>query len=376
MSDKIKIPGPEMSYVDIINEETIASINKEKEGNYYPLRPSAAGKCTRELAFQLAEYYDIAKYPKKPMEAETHRIFGLGNSVEYHTIQQIKSHVKSFEVRYKQAVVELFVLKSPNLEPKGRLIEGSLDGVFWSEQFRTLIDFKSKKDKFSAFYKTNWDEISEKLASKEYVTQIGHDSWYITDLDTLIEEWGDPWLIENFMQMNCYAHSEFCIKRGIDHCAVIQYNKNDSRMREIRFSPSQKAFEATKARFQNALNAVDNGDPMKAPKDFNLGSAKCAFCPYSAQCYNDDTLKAYFKTFPKKTWPTDVETLGEDIAEAFEAYEKSEATYTADQAATQELIDYLTKNEITKVKLRNGRVYEVKYLKTPKPHFELRRTKL
>ena len=372
----VKIPGPEIGYVDLLNQETEATIAKERDSGkrWFPLRPSNLGKCTRELAYELFEYLGYATYEKKLENPDSHRLLKLGKYVENHLIREFESHGLPFSTKYKQQVVELFSLVASSKPELSCTIEGSLDTVFWSEEHKALIDFKSKKDKFSAYYSTNWQETSEKLSQMESVVQISQNAYYITDLGSFLDEIRDPFFEANFLQLNGYACTQFAKSRGIDHAAIIQLNKNDSRLREIRFTPCENVFEIGKEKFQNVLRAAEEKDLNYASRDYALGSIKCAFCPFSKHCWEgDDTLKAFFGTFPRKEWPTDVPR---DLQQKFASYEAEAESTDRAQKLEDDILLNLVDKKITKVKLKNGNVYEVKHLKSPKPHFELRRSKI
>jgi hypothetical protein len=370
---EIKILGPEVGYVDILNHETEVFINSENNGQkYYPLRPSASGNCTRELAYALAEYQGLVKYEKKPQTSETHRLLSLGSSIEWHLLRQIEEKAKLIKVKYKQQVVEFYRLEGANAP----LIEGSLDAVFFTQDFKAVVDFKSKKDKFHQFARSDWDATTEKLQRMASVKTISSTSFWVEDLEAFLDELNDPYFAANFLQLNGYACTEFLKTRGIDHGAILQYNKNDSRLREVRFKPSDKLYEKIKHKFQVAFDAVAAGNPELAPKDFNLGSTKCAFCPYSQQCWNADTLKPYFETFPKKKWPTKLEKLNiEGLDTMFSAWESGVNGQKEVKHLEDSILKELVARQVTKVELANGSVYDVKHLKSPRPHFELRKGK-
>ena len=363
-----EIKGPLKGYCDMLDE---ALVSKDAGGNsskYYPLRPSSAGKCTRELAYALSEYEGKASYPKEAMDPDTQRLLNLGHSIEWNILSMF-ADAKCFEVRYKQQVLSFFQVS------KDRWIEGSIDACFISEQHKGVIDIKSKGNKYSSWSKTQWDEHNEKFSNLQSVTKVSDSFFWIKNLEDFINEVNDPFLASNFYQLNLYANAEFMRQRGIDHASIIQYNKNDSRIRELRFEPSDSVFAHVKDKFQLVDYLVNvEGDASLAPKDYALGSIKCAFCDYKKVCWpTDDSLKAYFSTWPKKQWP---ENADEVLEEAYHLYKAS-----ADQAKKQEqfeleLVRLLDSKMIERVKFKDGSVYELKFLKSPRPHMALRRTKI
>jgi hypothetical protein len=371
-----KILGPDVGYVDILNCETADAmiLEAEESDKYYPLRPSSSGKCTRELAYQLNEYLGRAKYVKKPRTPESHRLLALGNPIEYHLVKMLEKYLPMFKIRYKQQVLEFYRLTS-DIDPSlNVLVEGSLDLVLWSDQYKCVVDVKSKKDKFSQSFKTDWDATSAKLGAMASVQKISEEAFYVDDLPAFLNELNDPWFAANFLQLNGYACTQFLKDRGIDHAAIIQYCKNDSRVREVRFKPHQGLFDEVRQKFQTVLDAVAEKAPEKAPKDYVLGSQVCAFCPFAQECWGGkDTLKEYFKTWPKKAWPADIPTELEPVAQAYEA-----ALAAGDTAQKHETIlkKYMLDNEIKKIRIGGKTVYEIFERKSPYPHFTLKKGKL
>lgn len=363
--------GPEMGYVDLLNEYTRQKLSKEiAEGKNFqktPIRPSAAGACTRELFYQLQQYHGKAKYDVEPIDPETHRLFSLGHSIESNIIRQFELISELFEIRYKQQVLSFRYLEAKNDPKLSQWLEGSLDLVFWSDKYKCVADIKSKKDKFSSFHKTNWDETSAKLRGMDTVAAISDDAFWVDDLEAFLEELNEPFFAANFLQLNLYANSQFLRERGVNHGAIIQYSKNDSRLREIRFRPSEALYEKTVGKFQTVIDAVDAGDEKLAPQDHVLGSIKCAFCPYAKQCWgNQDARKAFFATFPKKQWPTDTGRMGkvgDALEKLFVRYEEQSKQESAKKVTEQAILKLLLDEEIGKVRLPSGDIYEVKHLK-------------
>ncbi len=367
--------GSPTPYIEHLDEAIITEIVRanEEDKKYFPLRPSSAGKCTRELAYEMNEYLGNASYDKKEMEPASYRLLSLGHSVEWNLLKHVNL-IKDMKVTYKQQVVDMFKVGD-------RLIEGSLDAVLISDTYKCVIDVKSKKDKFSKAYKSGWEEDNAHLASLKSVQQFGESAFYIEDLMWFLREIkDDPFLQANFLQLNLYAMSSFLVSRGIDHAALFYYNKNDSRLREIRFVPCQAAVDLVKEKFETASAAAEANKPENAPRDYTLGTIKCGFCPFQKSCHGDvDALKEWFKTFPKKEWPTDAYKLKKSKKEIKEAYKELQWSTEASEAkklAEQEIIKILQANEVTKVRFEDGKIYEVKFLKSPYPHMRLDEGKL
>jgi hypothetical protein len=365
---KTKILGPPVGYVDLLNQHTEAKSSGESK-KYMPLRPSSAGKCGRELAYEYDSYKNGTAYPREAMAAETSRIFSLGHSVEYNVNNEFRV-VPGLQQKYKQQVVRMFKLDD------GTIIEGSVDNCFFldhevdGKQYRGIVDFKSKKDKFSSWTKSQWDEFNDKLNRLPSVLRISDTAVWIDDLGSFLQEVDDPFLAANFLQLNFYACTDFIKESGIDHGAIIQYNKNDSRLREIRFRPSQEVFDSVRDKFTRAANAITSGaKPDSVPRDYALGSIKCAFCPFKKQCWgeNTDALKAWFKTFPYKNWPVDTSKLGDtgtNLEDLFEAYKQIENSEKEKKRIESLICLEMSNAEVEKIKLEDGSVYEMKALAT------------
>lgn len=387
------ILGPPVSYVDILDISSLEVKEAEEEAiqtgegrPYCPLRPSAAGKCTRELAYQLMEFTGQKYYPKDPMEPTVTRLLDVGHYIENSFKNQFRRYAKEyFQVKYEQQGVYGFRLTSKKFDELNMLIEGSLDWCFVSKGHKGLIDAKTKKDKFHKWFKSDWDGTDDKLKKMESVEVIGssEQAYWIEDLEAFINELNDPFFEANFWQINFYCNSDWAKAVGIDHGAILQYNKNDSRIREIRFKPSARLYERTQGKFQAAVDACDEGDVTKAAADFPLGSIKCAFCPYVKDCHGAserDALKKFFNTLPNKSWPKDTDRMTKELSARLE---DNYAEFIEEQGLidrrkkTEELIikDMLD-NGIKKIRFSDGLIYELKFLKSPREHYELRRSKI
>lgn len=368
--------------MDILNHQTEEKIKADlaKPPTYNPIRPSAAGSCTRELAFKCMEFTGKAKYEKEPYTPETHRIFSLGHSVEWNIIKQFEELTgEFFKVQYKQQSLSFIKYPSITDETIDAWLEGSMDLAFFSDKWKCVADIKSKKDKYSAYFKTNWDETTAKLNEMSSVETLSESAFWVSDLKAFLAELNDPFFAANFLQLNLYANSKFLQDRGVDHACIIQYNKNDSRLREVRFKPCPELYQAVLDKFLTAVDAARLGAPEKAPKDYMLGSIKCAFCDYKNQCWDENALKAYFETFPAKHWPKDTSKLGatgKKLEKAYVRYKQGAAEVVEAEQAEAEIIKLLLDQGVTKVRFEDEYIYEVKQYKSPRPHFKLKRSKI
>ena len=380
---------PQVGYIDVFNVSTYEHMEKEEDAlskgadsAYNPLRPSSAGKCTRELAYALSEYTHQTYTKKDIREPEVVRLLNFGHYIEESFKDQFKTYSKDFfDIKFEQQGVYGFEVKSEEYDELNHLVQGSIDWCFWSKEHRGLIDAKSKKDKFHRFFRTDWDATTDKLTNMQTTELIGDstDAYWIEDIDAFIKELRDPFFESNFWQLNFYANTDWAKKMKIDHAAILQYNKNDSRIREIRFKPNKKLYDKTYAKFQSATDAASKGNPKLAKRDFKLSSIKCAFCPYSKDCWKQDAKAAFFETFPAKKWPKDVSKLNKKIADKLESELERYLDLNAlnkdlaDSEAT--IVGLMLDNNMNKVKFKNGHIYMLKYLKTKK-NYVLRRTKL
>lgn len=364
------ILGPQTGYVDLLDHYTVEKIKADrasgKDSSVTPIRPSAAGKCTRELYYELMRYSKRATYQTEVIGPETNRIFGLGHSIEYHLIKEMGVFKEILEVKYKQQMLSFAKLEAT--DPKlSQWLEGSLDLVFWSEKFKCVADVKSKKDKFSAFYKTSWDETTEKLRSMRTVESISDMAFWVEDLEAFLAELKDPFFEANFRQLNLYANSTFLVERGVDHACIIQYNKNDSRLREIRFKPTRALYDKTLDRFQKVITAVDTNNIELAPREYALGSFKCGFCQFKNECWEGaDAKKEFFNTLPKKSWPKDTNRMGEvgdGLERLFKKFGEQVQVDKERESTEAAILQVMLEKQVHKIRLASGDIYEMKRLK-------------
>ncbi len=384
------ILGPKQGYVEILAHYTQELLNEKslESRTSNPLRPSSAGKDARELAYEFMEYRGYAKYESEAMNPESHRLLNLGNPIEKHLIwefrEAFKRAGKDIDVKYQQQVLSFFKLND------GTQIEGQIDLALIpkSKKFGGCVaDVKSKKDKFSAFYKTGWDELSAKLTAMKTVDAFGEECFWVEDLDAFLLELDDYFFAQNFYQLNMYFFDEhsFLRSRGVDHAAIFQYCKNDSRVREIRFKPSQALFDKVKAKFLLIQTQVDlTKDPTSVPRENVLGSIACAFSKYRKIDWpEDDALKAFFNELPSKQWPKDLDRLGaegQELADLFDKYLELSEVPDVLEKVEQKIVSTLDKIKVFKVRLSNGFIYQMKRLKSGGPgsgeRLVLRRSKL
>lgn len=280
-----KIKGPPTGYVDLILEGMQNSIDKahaeNKSFQRTPIRPSSAGKCARELYFELMQYSGKASYKTTPMSAEQELLFGLGHMIESQLISKIRQHFKAVEVKYTQQVLHFSNIEAVNDKRLNQMFEGSLDLCLFSDKYKCVADVKSKGDHYDfKARRTKWDVTTFKLRSMKSVEIISDRAFWVPELEAFLEELDDPFFEMNFVQLNLYANSQFLKDRGVDHGAIFQYQKNKSLLREIRFAPSAALFDKTVKKMHNIVKAVDEDKIELAPQEYTPESFKSRYCDF------------------------------------------------------------------------------------------------
>lgn len=373
----MKLLGPEVSFVDLIDDGIAAEQQKQsddrKDGiKSFPLRPSSAGHCSRKLALELEEFRGIRFHNKPLLQPNIVRLFALGHKVEDAVINNLVKY-SGFDIRYRQQVVDMFRLET------GELIEGSIDLVLMKGQYRAVADVKSKKDKWSAGFKSGWDDLLDNFNHFESLIQISETGYYADDLSALIEELDNDFMTDNLYQLNLYANTQFCRERNINFCSLLYYSKNDSRMFELRFRPSEEVFKQTERKYNEVAKAVKEGKVDQMECEFPIGTMRHSYCdchkmrPYLP----DDPSTYYFSSLPPKKWPTDSNRFKkkDELESTYNTYKAGLKEVEKKEKAEEKIIQILLDEKKQKVRFSDGAIYEAKYLKT-KDKFELRRSKL
>jgi hypothetical protein len=349
-----KIPGPD-SYVDLLDQ--VVKVRAADQPDSSPIRPSNAGTCTRRIAYDYLAFLGKRKKIEEYRKPSVERLLKLGHFVEEHVVGDLKD-IPGMGVRFTQQLVEMFEL------PGGTVVEGSTDAVMWSKEVRGVLDVKTIGDRWHNHFATKWDSLLD--VYKKNAETFGTNSFYTANLETfLVAITPEDSLYKNLIQLNLYACCDFLQKRGVDHASIIRYNKNNSSLMEIRFTPSFEVFEATKVRLGLVERAGSEGNVELAPKERILGNMDCTYCPYKAECWPTASKQDYYGK-RKKAWAVKTDELerGPDIETLFEHRANAEAAAADLDLIDRDLILLLDGHGVDKVKLKSGDVFEMKTLKT------------
>lgn len=371
------ILGPDVGVVDIIDKHVLdkqAEEHAKDRAAYLPLRPSASGYCARKLAYDYSAYQGHMERVPEVKKASLIRLLDLGQHVERAVIDQLR-YSGQFKLKYMQQSLHFDTL------PNGIHIEGSPDIVIeFKDGSRGLYDVKSKNSKYSSWRENSWEESLTKLSRMNSVKKITDTLFYVEDIDAFFEETDDESLVQNITQCNFYALNPFMVQRGITFGGILRYNKNDSTMMELRFKLSQDLYDYVIEKFRAI--AANETTPDNLPREAKLGSMACAFCPYAERCRPEvNTKKPFYESLPDKVWATDTSRMepavGQELDQlALELIEAEKEQKKLDNIQGKMLHLMTEVAGKKKIKTANGDVFEAKFLKTPKPRYELRRSKV
>lgn len=357
--------GPDVGYVDLMDHNLLEVQARELAAaeKSSPLRPSAAGACGRQLAYRFKAFREGVPYEQEERKPNIIRLLKLGHAVENLVIREMEQ-IEFFKIKYKQQMLSFFKIG------EREFIEGSNDLCVYIPGHRAIADVKTKGDKFYFAGPSQWDGELEKLSKMSSVQSISDNAFWVDDLEAFLAELDDDLFADNFYQLNLYAMNPFMQERGIDHAFILRYNKNNSKLMEVRFRPSQAVYEKVKNKFELVARTIDAGmAPDSVPRDFLLGSQKCAYCPNKAQCWpNDNALKAFFETFPKKEWPTDTDRMADEhlsiqLEELYARFLVAEPAVAEHEKLSDQIAKLMTDHGFRKVRFQDGHVYEAKQLK-------------
>lgn len=355
--------GPKVSYASLMDDVVMARAEEaQKTNRFFPLRPSAAGKCGRRLAHELAAYYGMEEPKHETRTPAVNRLLDFGHYIEEQAVSEL-ADIPGFKLIFKQQVLNLF-----RLPISGKMVEGSTDAVMMSDDYKCVLDVKSVGDRFHGHAFSKWDGMLADYSKMKTVEVMAPNAFYVEDLAAFLEELGsEDSLYDNCLQVNSYACTEFLKERGIDHGVILRYLKNSSKLMEIRFKPSQVLFEKLKAKFIMIEEAVlKHKDPTLVPKDFAPGHIKCTYCPYKEQCWPTARRGDFYKKRPGKQWSVPVRDL-EEGAELDALISRRLELDTLEKEVKKldhKIILLADGHGVDKIKAEDGSVWEVKILKS------------
>lgn len=367
--------GPLVGITDLLDAAVLEKQIKESAGpqRFNPLRPSAAGYCARKLAYSYNSYKGFSEPVHEEKKASVIRLLDLGHHIEKAVMDQLY-RAGIFQLKYKQQSLHFDILDD------GTILEGSPDVmVEFPDSSRGLYDIKSKGDKFSSWRESAWSEDIWKLSHMRSVTPISETAFWVDDLPEFLYELNDDMFMHNFVQTNFYTLNPFMQQRGVTFGGVLRYNKNNSTLMEIRFRPSQKLYDEVVEKFR--LIHANAETPENVPKSAILGSSSCAFCQYKERCWPEiNATKEYFKNLPAKDWATDTSRMPADQAAEFEElkiqFELSEKKESELDLVKKRMLEIMINFDKRKIKCQDGSIFEAKFLRTPREHYQIRRSKV
>jgi len=332
----------------------------------YPLSPSGIGKCALKLARDVAHYHGVKQYPKPPITAKLRRIFARGNVIETSLIQDIKEYT-DLKPTLTQQRVHLFdvVHMTASGQALNRSIEGDIDTLMVSREhdFKILTDFKSKGSYYSSGFGDSTSEFFGKLLETGLVEDLGNNCYLITDIVKLVDLVpAEEFMVDYYYQLNAYAFSEWVRRVGIDGVALYYENKNTCVHYELRWIPDIRLFDHARNKFQYIFDTVFTKGPEAVQREFIGGSARCRLCEYNGAC--NPAVEAAVS--PK----IEAGVIGD--VELEKSFRTNKIALKKVEKAEERILLEMEKKGLTHIITSDGLKYEKKFLKSPKPHFELR----
>lgn len=346
--------GPK-SYVEMMDDVVTKRAAGQKFGT--PLRPSNAGTCARRIAHEYNAFCGNEEPIKETRQASVERLLALGHHVEEQIVDDFKL-LEDFRIKYTQQEVDIFEL------PLGTKIVGSTDLCVFSEEHAGVLDVKTIGDRWEAAFASKWEKLLDTYRS--ITEEFAENSFWVEDLEAFLGDIGpDDSLYKNLIQLNLYAMSQFLQSRGVNHASILRYNKNNSKLMEIRFKPSVDVFNSTYNRFAAIEQSGVDRAPQSIPKERILGSMDCTYCPANKKCWPGATKSDHYQNSKKKDWATKIEDLhdGQWLHEVIQIWEANQTASRGVEKIERDIILALDKLGVYKIK-SDGKVYEVKHLKS------------
>lgn len=351
--------------VKLMDDGLQKEISNEVEGwnnrtnlERFPLSPSQGGKCALALARNLAHYLGVSEYPR-PTDAispRTQRIFARGHLLE-DALKKDLAKYTPLKVEDEQKRVTVFALSEEHK------VEGNIDGVLVSPLGRrVLVDFKSKGAFYSAAFNDSINEFFAELRQTGVVEELAPNCFFISDAKALFDVLSlDNFFVDYLLQLNAYAFAEGV---QVDFVALYYENKNTCANYEVRWEPKRELLDYVKTKFQYIYDTVRSKGPEAVEKEFQLGSARCRLCEHNERCWG--------KYEPKASTARVVGSLQPDLDMALRAAQREHHVVAKVEEA---VLNEMQRKDLTHVQTSDGLIYERKFLKSPKPHFELRLSK-
>lgn len=336
--------------------------NNRTKLDRFPLSPSQGGKCGLALARNLAHYLRIADYPRDRMAVSPRvkRIFARGDLLEDALIADLEKFTK-FKITDQQRRVKLF-----DLSPE-HAVEGNIDGIAvyqigGHDGVRVLMDYKSKGAFYSAAFSDSIAQFFMELRTTGLVEEIATNSFLITDPKKLFDIMSlDDFFVDYLLQLNGYG---LAIDIKVDFVALYYENKNTCANYEVRWVPNQELFEYVRSKFQYIYETVRTTGPESVPKEFALGSSRCRLCEYNERCWGKYT--------PAPSTSRVVGKLSDGLDQALRAAQREHHVVKKVEEA---VLNEMAQKNLTHIQTSDGLVYQRKFLKSPKEHYELRLSK-
>ncbi|GAC1686454.1 MAG: hypothetical protein NVS9B9_08580 [Ktedonobacteraceae bacterium] len=333
----------------------------------YPISPSRFGSCGLQVARDIAHYHGLQSYKKPETAIRLAKIFKRGKALEDAVLEDFAQYT-GLKLLQRQQRLYLFTLTSGKVKVD---IEGDIDVLFTDHTgFRLLTDIKTKGAYSSP---TAWDSVAEmfnNIRNAHGVIPHGTEQsncYVIEDMDAFLPSVDRAdFLYGYILQLNGYAHSDWFRRTGVDACSIYYENKNNSNHYELRWAPNEKLYRQVQEKWQGVFNTVFTKGPEAVEKDFNLGSIRCKLCEYHELCWGERPA------FNERA--VEARTI-EGLEEAYTAYAYQVHSVKSLADTEQKILLLMENNNVDRIKTPDGKIWERKFLKSPKPHFELRQSK-
>lgn len=338
----------------------------------FPLSPSQGGRCSLALARDVSHHLGRGNYPKHrdDFNYRVQRIFARGHVLEGAMVADIEKYTP-YKITEKQTRLKIFPLGKDD-DGNEVFCEGNSDGLAVDESTgsKILLDFKSKGARYSANFSDSIQQMFQELRQTGLVTEVRQNEFAITDIGKLFDVLPlSDFLVDYLLQLNAYAFGFRNAGTKVDFVGLFYENKNTEAYYIIKWIPSVKLFEFMKKKYQYIWDMAMAGKQEEVPKEFTFGSARCFLCKYKGLCYSEEALQQ--NKDPAKT----VETgkLSDTLDKAFTAGLSEQGIIAK---VHEEVLTYMQQNDLRYIRLGNGLKFERKFLKSPKPHYELRQVRL